>query len=124
MICPDNSTECLLRALLDQGDSFNWNPLNFAFTAATGILALIIACIAVFQGLLAAGLGRLKASRSAIGPWTKLKKSRFDWIELGLRTTAQVPFLRVEFLDNALARSGCTGRHPTDSLVVPDVAAS
>jgi hypothetical protein len=124
MICPDNSTECLLRALLDQGDSFNWNPLNFAFTAATGILALIIACIAVFQGLLAAGPGRLKASRSAIGPWTKLTKSRFDWVELGLRTTAQVPFLRLLYMDNALAPGGRADRRPTDSSAITDVAAS
>ena len=56
-ICPDNLTECLLRALLDAGNSFDLNPLNFAFSAAAGTLALLIACIAMFQGLLAAGPG-------------------------------------------------------------------
>ena len=124
MICPDNSTQCLLRALVESNKTFNWNPLNFAFTAATGILALIIACIAVFQGLLAAGPGRLKASRSAIGPWTTFKKSRFDWVELGLRTTAQVPFLRLEDMDNALAPGGRADRQPTANMPVTDVAAS
>jgi len=105
-LCPDNSTECLLRALLednstrvllqeilDGSNKFNWDPLNFAVTAAIGILALIIACLTIFQGLLAAGPGRLKASRVAIGPFAELSKSRFDFTELGLRTKACVPSL-------------------------------
>lgn len=103
-ICPDNSTECLLRALLednstrdllqeilDASSKFNWDPLNFAITAAIGALALIVACVTVFQGLLAAGPGRIKASRVAIGPFADKSKSRFDFTELGLRTVAIVP---------------------------------
>jgi hypothetical protein len=111
-ICPNNSTECLLRVLVEDGDAFNWNIPSFAVTAATGFLALIIACIAVFQGLLAAGPGRFKASRSAIGPWSAKTRSRFDWTDFGLRTIAEVPFLNLDgdldrkidsiFFDNVL----------------------
>ncbi|KEF51186.1 uncharacterized protein A1O9_12800 [Exophiala aquamarina CBS 119918] len=103
-ICPDNSTECLLRALLEDNSTrallqelleatskFNWDPLNFAITAAIGVLALIVACLTIFQGLLAAGPGRIKASKVAIGPFADLSKSRFDFTELGLRTKASVP---------------------------------
>lgn len=103
-ICPDNSTECLLRALLDDNSTrallqelldatsrFNWDPLNFAITALIGVLALIVACLTIFQGLLAAGPGRIKASRVAIGPFADLSKSHFDFTELGLRTQASVP---------------------------------
>ena len=95
-ICPNNSTECLLRVLVEDGDAFNWNIPSFVVTAATGFLALIIACIAVFQGLLAAGPGRFKASRSAIGPWSAKTRSRFDWTDFGLRTIAEVPFLKLD----------------------------
>lgn len=40
---------------------------TFAFTAALSILAFIIAIVTLIEGLLAAGPGRLKASRSAVG---------------------------------------------------------
>lgn len=104
---PSNATECLLRALLDEANAtrallhdirhsssaFNWDPLNFAFTAAIGALALLIACITVFQGLLAAGPGRIKASKVAIGPFARGSRSRFDFTEIGLRTVAFVPAL-------------------------------
>lgn len=56
--CPENTvntTECLLRAILEAQSGFDWDPLNFAFTAAIGVLALIVAAITVFQGLLTAG---------------------------------------------------------------------
>jgi hypothetical protein len=105
-LCPDNSIHCLLRELLNNNSTavlleqllkaqqgFNWDPLNFAFTAAIGVLALIVACITVFQSLLAAGPGRRKASRTSIGAFAAQTKSRFDRLELSLRTTAQVPFL-------------------------------
>ncbi|KIW52480.1 hypothetical protein PV05_08114 [Exophiala xenobiotica] len=109
-ICPDNSTECLLRALvtevnasralleelLEATSKFNWDPLNFAFTAAIGALALLIACITVFQGLLTAGPGRIKASKLAIGPYAKRSKSRFDFTELSLRTVVFVPSIGSE----------------------------
>jgi hypothetical protein len=39
---------------------------TFAFTAALGTLAFIVVIVALIEGLLAAGPGRLKASRSAV----------------------------------------------------------
>lgn len=95
-ICPDNSTECLLRSLLDAQPAFNWDPITFAFTAAIGIVAVAVAVTAVFQGVLAAGPGRLKASEGAIGPWSSLNKIHFDWRDFRYRTVAQVPCFRLE----------------------------
>jgi hypothetical protein len=65
LLCPDNSTECLLRAILNAQPSpgFDWNPLNFAFTAAIGVLALAVAITTVFQGFLSAGLERSRLLR-------------------------------------------------------------
>ncbi|KAH9221572.1 hypothetical protein DL95DRAFT_381879 [Leptodontidium sp. 2 PMI_412] len=53
--CPENSTECLLRALITAQDQYNWDPLTFGFTVAIGILAFIVATLMVFQDILAAG---------------------------------------------------------------------
>jgi hypothetical protein len=47
----------------------------------------------VFQGLVSAGPGRLKASQYAIGPWSKSTHGKFSRIELRYRTTARVPFI-------------------------------
>lgn len=94
ILCPDNSTDCLLRAILAaQPSGFNWDPLSFAFTAAIGALALIVAGVTVFQGLLSAGPGRLKASKAAIGSYAAKTKTRFCWDELRYQTTARVPFI-------------------------------
>lgn len=93
--CPDNSTECLLRAILEINSGYNWNPVTFAFTAAIGALALVIALFMVLQGALAAGPGRLKASRTAIGPYAKFTKSHFSWTEFRVRTVAKVPFMEL-----------------------------
>ncbi|KIW13255.1 hypothetical protein PV08_08442 [Exophiala spinifera] len=128
-ICPDNSTECLLRALvsevnasrallediLDSTSHFNWDPLNFAFTAAIGALALIIACITVFQSLLAAGPGRIKASKLAIGPYAASAKSRFDYTELSLRTVVYVPSINhvneIYQVDRAIPDHACCSKY-------------
>jgi hypothetical protein len=92
-ICLENSTQCLLRALLDAQPAYDWGPLSFAFTAAIGILAFLVAVATVFQGMLGAGPGRVKASSAAIGTWSKKTRTRFDWYELRLRTTAKVPYI-------------------------------
>jgi hypothetical protein len=94
--CPPNSTDCLLRALVDLNSSYNWNPLNFAFTAALSILGFIVATVTLIQGLLAAGPGRLKASRSALGQaYSQKAHTRFDRTELRFRTLVRVPVLDV-----------------------------
>jgi hypothetical protein len=94
--CPPNSTDCLLRALVDLNSGYNWNPLNFAFTAALSILGFIVATVTLIQGLLAAGPGRLKASRSALGQaYSQKAQTRFDRTELRFRTLVRVPVLDV-----------------------------
>lgn len=107
--CPnDNSNEaiaCLLRLISSNTTpNWNWDPLNFAVTAAIGILALIIAGITVFQGLLAAGPGRLKASNLAIGPFSIHSRSRFDRTEVALRTTARVPLITWDVVYHRIVR--------------------
>ena len=96
-ICPTNSTDCLLRALVDASSGYNWNPLNFAFTAALSILGFIVATVTLIQGLLAAGPGRLKASRSAVGyAYSRKAHTRFDRTELRFRTLVRVPILDIQ----------------------------
>ena len=96
--CPSNSTECLLRAIISNTDQgYNWNPLNFAFTAALSILAFVIAVIGLLQALVSAGPGRLKASLGALGPvYSDKAKTRFDRTELRFRTVAAVPVINVD----------------------------
>lgn len=107
--CPaDNSTQavlCLLRVISNNTrQDWSWDPLNFAVTAAIGVLALIIASITVFQGLLAAGPGRLKASKTAIGPFSIHSRSRLDRTELALRTTARVPLITWDVVFHRIVR--------------------
>ena len=95
-VCPDNSTECLLRALLEAQNEFNWDPATFAVTVVIGALALLVAMATVFQGLLGAGPGRMKTSAAAIGPyWSKTAKTRFDWKEFRFRTSVEVPYIEL-----------------------------
>ncbi|KAL6243393.1 hypothetical protein RBB50_009946 [Rhinocladiella similis] len=92
--CSGNTTDCLLGEIVDQGPGFNWDPLNFAFTAILSILALFVATLALLQGVLAAGPGRLKASQSVIGfVYGQSARTRFDWTEWRFRTTVQVPII-------------------------------
>lgn len=92
--CSGNRTDCLLGKLVEQGQSFNWDPLNFAFTAILSILGLLVALLALLLGLLAAGPGRLKASQNALGHvYGITARTRFDWSEWRFRTTVQVPVI-------------------------------
>ncbi|KIW20645.1 hypothetical protein PV08_01222 [Exophiala spinifera] len=92
--CLGNTTDCLLGELVDQGRGFQWDPLNFAFTAILSILALFVATLALLQGVLAAGPGRLKASQNVIGfVYGQSARTRFDWTEWRFRTTVQVPII-------------------------------
>ncbi|KAF3922473.1 hypothetical protein AA313_de0208023 [Arthrobotrys entomopaga] len=100
-LCPNNTNECLLRHILDleiardvaKANSTDWDPINVGLTAVIGFLALIIAVVAVFQSLLAAGPGRLKASQTAIGRYSRFSRSRFSWLEMRLRSTAYTPMI-------------------------------
>lgn len=95
-ICPgDNATECLLRAIYDADSGYNWDPATFAFTAVFTILSIIVAVVALFQTLIAAGPGRLKASERAIGPsqHRRRTKTRYSWEEFRFRTIVDVPVL-------------------------------
>ncbi|KAK5938973.1 hypothetical protein PMZ80_009166 [Knufia obscura] len=98
--CPDNSTECLLRALITTTATQQspWEPRSFGFTVAIGVAAFLISFVAIFQGLLAAGPGRIKASQNAIGNFGKLSKGRLSLIEFAWRSTAKVPVLKFEEL--------------------------
>ena len=107
--CPQDSSNeaiaCLLRLLVDNTQpDWNWDPLNFAVTAAIGVLALVVALITVGQGLLAAGPGRIKASTQAIGPFSIHTRSRFDRTELALRTTARVPLITWDVVYHRIVR--------------------
>ena len=106
-ICPTNDTDCLLRALVDDNSGYDWDPLNFGFTAALSVLGFVVTLFALFQALLAAGPGRLKASSSAVGEtYGKKAHTRFDRVELRFRTVAKVPWINVSELveDPSLTR--------------------
>lgn len=98
--CPPN-TDCLLQALVDANSGFNWNPLNFAFTAALSILGFAVACFALFQAFLAAGPGRLKASYAALGTqYVKHTQTRFNFTELRFQTDTHVPLIDLSIILN------------------------
>lgn len=79
--------------MVEASSGYNWNSLTFAFTAILGLLALIFTVVAVIQGFLAAGPGRLKASLAAVGAYEATAVTRFDWTELRFRITVEVPIL-------------------------------
>ncbi|QPC74607.1 hypothetical protein HYE68_005359 [Fusarium pseudograminearum] len=118
--CNDlNATECLLRVtasileqLKEDSSAFNWDPASFAVTLVIGIIAAAFAFLAIIQGFLAAGPGRHKCSKYAIGTWATLSKHKFDWSELRYRSIAQTPVIRIQnLLDKmAIPRDGASTR--------------
>ena len=130
MACPEdeNSTDCLLRELLkainDQEEGFNWEPLNFAFTVPIGLVAALFAALTIFQAILSAGAGRRRCNTIAIGRWSRLTKKTWSWHELTFLSTAKTPLLRSDSIleilnDNKHAQpsprnsgSGSTDRSP------------
>ncbi|KAH7400500.1 hypothetical protein BKA64DRAFT_671972 [Cadophora sp. MPI-SDFR-AT-0126] len=97
--CPEteNSTDCLLRAVLDavnsHNDSLDWSPLNFAFTLVIGLVALLFAAMAIIQGGVAESRGLRKCSRNAIGPWSGITKRHWNLSELRRDCVAFTPVL-------------------------------
>jgi hypothetical protein len=79
--------------VLSSLSGFDWNPPIFITTLLIGVLALFIALATVFQSLLLAGPGRLKASWHAVGPWSKYTTTKFSWTEFRFRTTSWVPYI-------------------------------
>ena len=100
MACPEdeNSTDCLLRELLkainDQEEGFNWEPLNFAFTVPIGLVAALFAALTIFQAILSAGAGRRRCNTIAIGRWSRLTQKTWSWHELTFLSTAKTLLLR------------------------------
>ena len=110
--CPEdsNSTDCLLRRLIEliqdynnsENAQFNWDPIAFAFTAPIGTLATVLTLLAVFQAFLAAGTGRRKADRRAIGIWSSKTEKRWNWRNLNRLSYAKTPILRATTLSETL----------------------
>ncbi|KAL6914892.1 hypothetical protein FSST1_012652 [Fusarium sambucinum] len=100
-----NATECLLRVtasileqLKEDSSEFNWDPASFVVTLVIGIIAAAFAFFAIIQGFLAAGPGRHKCSKYAIGTWASISKRRFDWSELRYRSVAHTPIISIQDL--------------------------
>ncbi|RTE72462.1 hypothetical protein BHE90_013123 [Fusarium euwallaceae] len=98
--CSLNTTECILKTVVsilseiqDGNNEYNWDPLSFAVTAVIGVIALFFAALTIGQGLLAAGPGRTKSGAYAIGPWSRLNYTKFDWVEMRYRTVSRTPVL-------------------------------
>ena len=120
MPCPDNSTECLLRAILDTSSTPSiWNPLSFSFTAPIGLLALVFSILTIYQGIVSAGQGRLKGTRRTIGPWAAYTQYLPDWKGLRLRATAHVPVLTMLELSKAFDIAEKTVEAAETSQYVP-----
>lgn len=99
---PLNTTEHLLirlqeaiELLRDLNDGYDWDPATFAVTVIIGLLATMLAGLAIGQGFVAAGPGRLKSSHYAIGPWSATQRTRFKWEEWRFRTTVQTPIIQL-----------------------------
>ncbi|KAK4160026.1 hypothetical protein QBC43DRAFT_373344 [Cladorrhinum sp. PSN259] len=101
--CPENSnsTDCLLRLVLDalqkqteEASGFNWDPITFGFTAPVGIFAALFAAIAIYQAFLFSAGGRRKSNRRAIGRWADRTRHEWSWRELNRLSIATTPVLR------------------------------
>ncbi|KAI0812932.1 hypothetical protein GGR55DRAFT_703640 [Xylaria sp. FL0064] len=114
MTCPEdaNSTDCLLRVLLDflekkakdNDEKFDWDPVTFGFTAPVGILAAVFGLISIIVATIAAGPGRRKSSALAIGEWSTLTSRKWDWSGLTWESTAATPLLTIANVKEVLKR--------------------
>lgn len=93
----------LVNEIKDQNNDYNWDPATFAVTVIIGIVALCFAGLTIFQGLLAAGPGRLKCGRYSIGPWSQLTTRKFDWSEKRFRTVAYTPLISMRWSRDRVA---------------------
>lgn len=106
--CPENqnSTDCLLRALLNvlaeqkqaPHEGIDWDPITFGFTLLIGLVASMIALATVFQAVLAGGKGGRRANSRAIGRWSKYTTRKWIFSEMSWSYTAYTPVLRLSSL--------------------------
>ncbi|EXF82649.1 hypothetical protein CFIO01_10782 [Colletotrichum fioriniae PJ7] len=107
--CPENqnSTDCLLRALLNvlaeqkqaPHEGIDWDPITFGFTLLIGLVASMIALATVFQAVLAGGKGGRRANSRAIGRWSKYTTRKWRFSEMSWSYTAYTPVLRLSSLE-------------------------
>ncbi|KAK1721635.1 hypothetical protein BDP67DRAFT_497978 [Colletotrichum lupini] len=105
-----NSTDCLLRALLNilaeqkqaQDAGIDWDPITFGFTLLIGLVASMIALATVFQAVLAGGKGGRRANGRAIGKWSKRTTRKWILSEMSWSYTAYTPMLRLDNLKRQL----------------------
>ncbi|KAI1354775.1 hypothetical protein F5Y01DRAFT_239194 [Xylaria sp. FL0043] len=119
LACPEdaNSTDCLLRVLLDFLDQqakdnakkVDWDPITFGFTAPVGILAAVFGLIAIIVAIIVASPGRRKSSARAIGQWSTSTKRKWDWKGLTWETTAVTPLLTISNVKIELGKLGKGG---------------
>ncbi|KAK1520125.1 hypothetical protein CPAR01_15176 [Colletotrichum paranaense] len=110
--CPENqnSTECLLRALLNvlaeqkqaSDRSIDWDPITFGLTLLIGLVASLIALATVFQAVLAGGKGGRRANSRAIGKWSKHTTRKWILAEMSWSYTAYTPALNMWTLKKTL----------------------
>ncbi|KAM0413041.1 hypothetical protein ACHAPD_008112 [Fusarium lateritium] len=113
-----NATECLLRVttsileqLKEDSSEFNWDPASFVVTLVIGIIAAAFAFFAIIQGFLAAGPGRHKCSKYAIGTWASISRRKFDWSELRYRSIAHTPIISIQDLVLKMGLQTIDGTH-------------
>ncbi|GAW16893.1 hypothetical protein ANO14919_063390 [Xylariales sp. No.14919] len=106
--CPEdaNSTDCLLRVLLqkidDHFEEYNWDPVTFGFTVPIGFLAAIFAAFTIYQAIRTTARGLRKSNKRAIGEWSCKTTKTWDWHELSLISTVQTPILTTSKVGEAL----------------------
>ncbi|KAK4447353.1 hypothetical protein QBC34DRAFT_132236 [Podospora aff. communis PSN243] len=109
----ENSTDCLLRLLvatineqsISEDAKFDWDPITFAFTVVVGFFAALFALVTIYQATLAAGTGRRKCNRRAIGYWATKTKREWSWTELNRLSIATTPVLRAKDVLEVLRQS-------------------
>ncbi|KAK1448575.1 hypothetical protein CCUS01_11536 [Colletotrichum cuscutae] len=108
-----NSTDCLLRALLDvlaeqnpaPDKGIDWDPITFGFTLLIGLVAAMIALATVFQAVVAGGKGGRRANARAIGRWSKYTTRKWIFSEMSWSYTALTPMLRLSDMEDQLEKA-------------------
>jgi hypothetical protein len=121
-----NTTDCLLNRLIDivsekftfDDGKTDWDPITFAFTVPVGvfgILATLLALVAIIQGIFAASPGRRKSSRQVIGDWSERTITHISLRELRTFTQATTPHFTARGLLGMLREKeqAVTGSGPT-----------